>query len=549
LYEQHEAHDPHASEVGAHPVTPVAAPAFLSIPPQASLTNAFGQPFNNAVATARTCYSSRVIEPDEVARDDHAREVRDRIARETYQAGHHTTLQHSSFQFALTHVSRQLLWSFLHAHPFYNSEQVSQRFVEVKPGNALIPNLSGRDLDLYRATIDRQMESYHRLIDLLIPTAEDEYFRLFPARRKTRDRWLSSIKKKAQEIARYILPVATLAHLYHTVSGLTLHRYHRLGATLDVPDEQRLLIDAMVQEVRTHDPLFFREIEDPLPIEQTPEFRLLESLGKDPRTVGGDRARRFNAAFDDSLGTLRSRLTDYKVNAEATLAEAFRGTLGLLPEELPDDEALRRLLSPAENRIYAEALTLTTISKSTRALSHPHYTFRKKLSHSADSQDQRHRMVPGSRPLLAAQYAGGEPDAIIPDLIARAPAALDVYQSALGAVFGAIDRLIDSGVAPASALYLLPNAFPIRFEESGDLLNLHHKWTSRLCYTAQEEIWRCSLEEVRQVRAVHPRIGAHLMPPCQLRDLAGVRPTCPEGPRYCGVPVWLLPMDRFERLI
>ena len=41
-----------------------------------------------------------------------------------------------------------------------------------------------------------------------------------------------------------------------------------------------------------------------------------------------------------------------------------------------------------------------------RALDHAHYTFRKKLSHTADSQDQRHRMVPGSRPLLDAHRAG-----------------------------------------------------------------------------------------------------------------------------------------------
>src|SRR5256886_11214845 len=35
-----------------------------------------------------------------------------------------------------------------------------------------------------------------------------------------------------------------------------------------------------------------------------------------------------------------------------------------------------------------------------RALQHANYTFAKKISHTADSQDQRHRMVPGSRPLL-----------------------------------------------------------------------------------------------------------------------------------------------------
>ena len=56
------------------------------------------------------------------------------------------------------------------------------------------------------------------------------------------------------------------------------------------------------------------------------------------------------------------------------------------------------------------------------------------------------------------------------------------------------------------ALYLLPNAFPIRFLESGDLLHLHHKWVHRLCYTAQEEIWRSSLEEVLAVRQVQPEL-------------------------------------------
>src|SRR5438067_5801862 len=96
-------------------------PAFLSGAPVVRLVNAFAAPFDNAVATARTCYSSRVISVEDVAAKP---DLRDRIARSTYQAGHHTILQHAHFQFALENVSRQFLWSFLHAHPFYNSEQV-----------------------------------------------------------------------------------------------------------------------------------------------------------------------------------------------------------------------------------------------------------------------------------------------------------------------------------------------------------------------------------------------------------------------------------------
>ena len=74
------------------------------------------------------------------------------------------------------------------------------------------------------------------------------------------------------------------------------------------------------------------------------------------------------------------------------------------------------------------------------------------------------------------------------------------------------------------AAYLLPNAVAIRFTESADLLNLHHKFAMRLCYNAQEEIWRASLDEALQIREVNPRIGPWLLPPCTLRHLAARAP-------------------------
>ena len=98
-------------------------------------------------------------------------------------------------------------------------------------------------------------------------------------------------------------------------------------------------------------------------------------------------------------------------------------------------------------------------------------------------------------------------------------------------------------------MYLLPNAVTVRFTESADLLNLRHKHAMRLCYNAQEEIWRASVEEASQIRKVHPSIGQFLLPPCGHRQLAGTKPFCPEGDRYCGIPVWKLDLDEYERLI
>ncbi len=514
--------------------------------PEVELQNAFREPYNTIVAAAKTCYSSKVVSPEDVAKDERAREIRDRIYDGIYEAGHHTTIQHPTFLFVLRKVSRQFLWSFLHAHPFYNSEQVSQRYVEVKRGNFATPPLEGRARELYLETAERMMKAYFTLIDLLGPDIEREYFELYPGRRRQKEKWESSIHKRVLEAARYVLPVAVHAHLYHTISGITLHRYRKICAQFDTPLETRLVVGKMAAAVQAMDPLFFRKVDDPVPLEETLEFKMHEQA----RTqLGADRGAAFVREFDADLGPWRSKLVDWKANAEGVMAQSVRDMLGLPKAVMADAEAIDLVTNPSKNRVLGESLVLTTLSKLSRAMHHPHYTFRKKITHTADSQDQRHRMVPGSRPVLAAQFLPDRPDYLLPPVMERNAGVRDFVEKLMSQVWKAIAELRESGVPWESAQYLLPNAFPIRFEESGDLLNLHHKWTTRLCYLAQEEIWRCCVEEVKQVAQVHPEIARHLVAPCGLRKTAGASPYCPEGNRYCGVRVWELPLDRYSRVI
>src|SRR5215467_893654 len=96
--------------------------------------------------------------------------------------------------------------------------------------------------EVYEATVAGQMNDYERLIELLLPRVKEEYFRIFPVRQKYLDRYEPVLKKKAYEVARYVLPVATHAYLYHTVSALTLMRYHKLMNCYDVPWEQRQVV-------------------------------------------------------------------------------------------------------------------------------------------------------------------------------------------------------------------------------------------------------------------------------------------------------------------
>jgi len=513
--------------------------AAIATVPRVTLTKAFTTPFKSAIAAARTCYSNKgIVGDDQISLEEGSRDRA--IAASIYQAGHHTTFQHAQFQFALSGISRHFVWSFLHSHPFYNSEQVSQRYVRLDRDSFYIPPISGAGLDLYHETIDRQMAAYHELRETLFPVAEAEYFRIFPARSKRRDNYKRDIQRKTQEAARYVAPVATLTYMYHTISAVTLLRYRRICRQADVPHEQRQVVELMVQAVLAHDPGYELVLEEPLGEDDFAEFPWPDEQATP--------ASGFKEEFDASLEGHVSRLVDYKAAGEEVLAAAVREVLGTSRSELSDDDAIALALDPDRNPAYGEVLNLTTHAKLTRTLHHPGYTFRKRLSHTADSQDQRHRMTPASRPILAAQLSD-DPDFITPALIRADEPSLQRYREIMDHTWEAIGKLKKMGMSPEFVHYLLPNAVAVRFTESADLLNLHHKHRMRLCYNAQEEIWRASVDEARQVREIHPHIGKYLLPPCTLRRMAGARPLCPEGDRYCGVPVWRLEVSEYERLL
>jgi len=307
-----------------------------------------------------------------------------------------------------------------------------------------------------------------------------------------------------------------------------LHRLRRMMRTGDAPTEAAAVVSAMVDRVRAVDPDFFDKVgEGPLGPAEVVEARWPELRGD------GDGLA---AQIDRRLGTRTSLLVDYTARGPETTAEAVRAVLGASPETLPDADALARVLDPSFNRYRLETLNLAVHSPLSRALHHASYTFLKRLSHTADSQDQRHRMVPGSRPLMALTDTR-RPDYVVPPLVAANPRALEVYEAAMERAWQAKERLREMDVPLESALYVLPNAKALRFHETGSLLYLAHKWVMRTCFNAQEEIYRASMDELDQVRAVHPALVRHMGPPCVLR--AGrITPTCTEGEHFCGVPVW-----------
>lgn len=495
--------------------------------PVVTLRNAPSVPYDGAIAAARTCYSPRVITTAEITDRQ-----RDTIGRLTFEGGHHTVFQHAHFEFGLENISRQLVWSVLHSYPFYNSEQQSQRYVKLGEPRAYVPPLSGRAKDVYEKAVVEAWESYGRLSALL----KADTFRLLkelrhvtPQASAERLRGIErEAEKKAIETARYVIPLAAFTAMVHTISGITLYRLHRMANAGDTPTEARDVIGRMVDAVKLHDPLFFEKVdvtaiaEDDLPERGMPRAR-----------QGGDG---FAARFDARLEGRVSRLLDTSPRAEAVTADAVRAVFGLDETELSTEDAIARVLDPALNRYRLDTLQLAYHSPLMRTLEHVHYTFAKRLSHTADSQDQRHRMVPGSRPLMTFADTT-RPDVITPRLIQSNPEALAEYSAAMARAWRAKNELLALGVPLEFALYVLPNAKAIRLVESGSLTALLHKWTMRTCFNAQEEIFLASMDEVAQVAERHPLLGRHIGPPCVVRN-GLISPRCTEGTHFCGVPVW-----------
>jgi thymidylate synthase ThyX len=539
---------------------------FRSDPPTVRLLReeSTAHPFAVTIAAAWSCYGAKPasvsnvlklvygpdpghLSPEKLAARQDRKQRAIKLYAELFAAGHHTTYQHATFIFVLDNISRLALWSFFHSHPYYNSEQVSQRYREVTSDSMTAPDLPERLRPIYDAAISRSFEGYQRLSEILTPDFHQLYGQVFPARVKgttdvARARVEGAVQKRSQEVARYVLPLATPAHLYHTVNGLTLLRYYVLANQPDVPTEVRYVVNQMINQVLDVDPYFLGGPGYPLDLrvlaaDQTLEADAFNNWNHNINQ-SRDNSEAFFEEFDASLGNRNSRLVTWDPDGEHHMANAIRTTMGLAADEIDDAAALAKVLDGSQNAYLGNAVFLGMHSKLMQTMNHVPFTFQKRISGAEDAQNQRHRGTPSSSPLLTA-HLRRNPDVIVPWAVQRNPAALAEYNETIQHMWRAKNELLDGGASPESVLYLLPNAHHVRFHESGTLLQYYWKWIKRLCLDAQREISETAWQEVEQVRRVHPVIGSYVDgPPCVARSRGNVKPICPEGERYCGVPIW-----------
>ncbi|MAE82250.1 MAG: hypothetical protein CMB80_05920, partial [Flammeovirgaceae bacterium] len=435
------------------------------------------------------------------------------IAYNTREAGHLTTRQHAHFTFAIEGVSRGTIWSFLHAHPFYNTSQQSQRYVQIKNGASDFyhPKLMLADRVEYDRLIQSAIDTYEALVESLYPLMVEKYYHLFPARTKQHKKYETSIRRLCMEEARYVMPLATPANLYYTISALSLMRLAQLPSHSDFPIEAMEVVTKMVEEVEKVDPEWVDE-----DVNISDEIK--DNIYKDDVDT---------KAFDEILSPYTSKLVEW-TSAHGT--EVFiPGYSGLTTARL--------------NELLTNPLNLYSSSREMNLLSAWQFTFFKKLSLTAHAQQQRHRSLRDYYPFL--YQVADTPEWITPKNIEACEESNEIYQAHMEQYFTDIQKFDEQTVYH----YLLPNAYPIRVQETGDLLGYFHLWKQRLCLLAQNEIWECSMDEVDQVKAIYKNspITQMLGAPCHLREKAGTKPYCPEGARFCGQKVWDVSLEDLAR--
>ncbi len=170
-------------------------------------------------------------EPEELSKVPE-RDLR-KVLHQVMDLGHTSVVEHTSFTFAISGVSRSLTHQLVR-HRIASYSQQSQRYVNLTEPTYVVPPTIARDPAMdaaYRQTMELIWKQYNALLSLGIP-AED---------------------------ARYVLPNATCTTLLVTMNARSLLNFFGLRCCQHAQWEIRLLAEKMLAEVQKVAPTIFKD--------------------------------------------------------------------------------------------------------------------------------------------------------------------------------------------------------------------------------------------------------------------------------------------------
>jgi len=161
-------------------------------------------------------------------------------------------------------------------------------------------------------------------------------------------------------------------------------------------------------------------------------------------------------------------------------------------------------------------------------LEHASFTFGiEGISRVTTHQLVRHRIASFSQQSQRYVSHKDEFTSIMPDTIADNFEARRIFAFMSETVHKAYAQLVELGIPPEDARYILPNATETKIIMSMNARELLHFFGLRCCQRAQWEIREMSVEMLRLVKKVAPVVFRKAGPGC-------VNGACPEGQFCCG---------------
>ncbi len=189
----------------------------------------------NVAAIAKMCYSD--VESIDEIHDNLSFDDIDRIVCNLVSKGHLSPLEHASFTFEVSNISRACSHQLVR-HRIASYTQQSQRYVDQSDANAIIPLDVFKCNDftkVYAEAIESSISAYNKLVDL-------------------------GVKK---EDARYVLPEATRTHLIVTMNARELLHFFSCRCCMKAQREIQMVATAMLLLCDEQAPAVFKTAGSP----------------------------------------------------------------------------------------------------------------------------------------------------------------------------------------------------------------------------------------------------------------------------------------------
>jgi len=192
------------------------------------LINYTPEPDKTCAAAALSCHSQKSVE--EILKDISETETK-KILEHTISKGHHSVIEHASFTFSISGVSRTLTHQLVR-HRIASYSQQSQRFVKLEEPTFVSPPSIENDKDIlleYKSFMETTWKFYNKLIK----------------------------KNINPEDARFVLPNATTTNITVTMNARELIHFFKLRCAPEAQWEIRQMALKMLKEVKKIAPVIF----------------------------------------------------------------------------------------------------------------------------------------------------------------------------------------------------------------------------------------------------------------------------------------------------